>query len=236
MRAMALLMLAVMLTALPERLSRADSDVQLGARAFEACAACHSLIPGRHLTGPSLADIWDKQAGTVAGFPRYSPALKAADIIWGLESLDAWLANPRAFIPKTRMTFPGIDDAKTRADLIAFLQAVSSGQMKAEGGDKMGGGMMGGMMHGTEQSLKALAPRQQVVAISYCGDTYDVGTADGETLQFWEPNLRFKTDSSADGPAAGKPAILPSGMLGDRASIIFAAPAEISPLIKSECR
>ena len=236
MRAMALLTLAVLLTALPEKLSRADGDAQLGARAFQACAACHSLIPGRHMTGPSLADIWDKQAGAVAGFPRYSPALKSADIIWSFESLDAWLANPRAFIPKTRIDLPGIDDAKTRADLIAFLQAVSSGQMKVEGGATMGGGMMEGMMHGAEQSLKALAPSQQVVAIGYCGDTYDVSTADGETLQFWEPNLRFKTDSSADGPAAGMPAIVPSGMLGDRASVIFAAPAEIGQLIKSECK
>ena len=236
MRVMALLTLAVLLTALPERLSRADGDAQLGARAFQACAACHSLIPGRHMTGPSLADIWQKPAGAVAGFPRYSPALKSSGIVWSFESLDAWLANPRAFIPKTRMTFPGIDDAKTRADLIALLQAVSSGKMKAEDSDNMGGGMMGGMMNGAEQSLKTLAPAQQVVAITYCSDTYDVATAAGETLQFWEPNLRFKTNSSADGPAAGKPAIVPAGMLGDRASIIFAAPAEISQLIKSECK
>ena len=236
MRAIALLALAVMLTVLPQKISYADGDAQAGARAFQACAACHSLIPGRHMTGPSLADIWNKQAGTVTGFPRYSPALKSSGIVWSFESLDAWLANPRAFIPKTRMTFPGIDDAKTRADIIAFLQTVGSGQMKAEGDATMSGGMMGGMMHGAEQSLKALAPAQQVVAISYCGDTYDVGTADGETLQFWEPNLRFKTDSSADGPAAAKPAIVPAGMLGDRASIIFATPAEISQLIKSECK
>ena len=235
MRIIALLTLAVALTALPQNFSHADGDAQAGAQAFQACAACHSLIPGRHMTGPSLADIWDRQAGTVAGFPRYSPALKSADIIWSYESLNAWLANPRAFIPKTRMTFPGIDDAKTRADIIAYLQAVGSGQMAVEGDATMSGGMMGGMMHGAAPSLKALAPGRQVVAIGYCGDTYDVSTADGETLQFWEPNLRFKTDSSADGPAAGKPAIMPSGMLGDRASIIFASPTEIGALIKSNC-
>ncbi|HVR67003.1 MAG TPA: hypothetical protein VMT98_10195 [Verrucomicrobiae bacterium] len=235
MRALALLTLAVMLTALPERPSRAEGDAQLGARAFDACTACHSLIPGRHMTGPSLADIWNKKAGTIAGFPRYSPALEAADIIWNYESLDAWLANPRAFIPKTRMTFPGIDDGNMRADIIAFLQAVSSGQMKAESGNT-NGGMMGDMMHGAATSLKAPAPGQQVVAIGYCGDTYDVITADGETLQYWEPNLRFKTDSSADGPTAGKPAIMPSGMLGDRASIIFASPTEIGALIKLTCK
>jgi cytochrome c len=106
MRTIALLALAVALTALPQNFSHADGDAQAGAQAFQACAACHSLIPGRHMTGPSLADIWDRQAGTVAGFPRYSPALKSSDIIWSYESLDAWLANPLIFIPKTRMTFP----------------------------------------------------------------------------------------------------------------------------------
>jgi cytochrome c len=232
MRAIALLAFAM--ASLPLAAAYAEGDAQAGARAFNACAACHSLTPGRHMTGPSLADIWEKQAGTIAGFPRYSEALKSSGLAWTFESLDAWLANPRAFIPKSRMTFPGIEDAKTRADLIAFLQAVSSGQMKAEGGD-MGGGMMGGMMGGEAQSLKNLPPSQQVAAIRFCGDTYDVTTADGEVLQFWEPNLRFKTDGSADGPPVGKPAIVSAGMLGDRASVIFAAPAEIGGFIESRC-
>jgi len=232
MRAIALLAFAM--AALPLSAAYAEGDAQMGARAFNACAACHSLTPGRHMTGPSLADIWEKQAGTIADFPRYSEALKSSGIVWALESLDAWLANPRAFIPKTRMTFPGIDDAKTRADLIAFLQAVSSGEMKAQS-DSMGGGMMGGMMGGEAQPLKNLPPSQQVTAIRFCGDTYDVATADGEVLQFWEPNLRFKTDGSADGPPAGKPAIVSAGMLGDRASVIFAAPSEFGAFIESRC-
>lgn len=228
MRAIALLAFAV--ASLPLAAANAEGNAQLGAQAFNACAACHSLTPGRHMTGPSLADIWDRPAGTVAGFPRYSEALKSSGIVWGFDSLDAWLANPRAFIPKTRMTFAGIEDAKTRADLIAFLQAVGNGQMTAEGG-----GMMGGMMGGAEQSLKNLAPSQQVAAIRFCGDTYNITTADGEVQQFWEPNLRFKTDGSAGGPPAGKPAIMPAGMLGDRASVIFAAPSEIGTFIESRC-
>jgi cytochrome c len=234
MRAIALLALALASLPLSAALAQTEGDAQAGAQAFNACAACHSLTPGRHMTGPSLADIWEKPAGTVAGFPRYSAALKSSGVVWTFEALDAWLANPRAFIPKTRMTFPGIDNAETRADLIAFLQAVGEGRMKAES-DGTVGGMMGGMMGGTEQSLKNLPPSQQVTAIRYCGDTYDVTTADGEVLQFWEPNLRFKTDGTADGPPAGKPAIVPAGMLGDRASVIFAAPSEFGAFIESRC-
>jgi len=52
---------------------------------------------------------------------------------------------------------------------------------------------------------------------------------------FWEANLRFKTDSSDAGPAAGKPVIMRAGMMGDRASVFFAAPDEISAFIKHRC-
>jgi cytochrome c len=52
----------------------------------------------------------------------------------------------------------------------------------------------------------------------------------------WEFNLRLKTDSSNDGPQAGKPVIVGTGMQGDRAAVVFAAPEEISAFIKSACR
>jgi cytochrome c len=234
MRAIALLALVLVSVPLTAAPAQSEGDAQAGAQAFNACSARHSLRPGQHMTGPSLADIWEKPAGAVAGFPRYSPALKSSGVVWTFEALNAWLADPRAFIPKTRMTFPGVESEKTRADLIAFLRAVSEGRVNTEPGE-MGGGMMGGMMGGGAQDLKTLPPGQQVTAIRYCGDTYDVTTADGEVLQFWEANLRFKTDSSAGGPAAGKPAIMPSGMLGDRASVIFAAPSEFASFIESRC-
>jgi cytochrome c len=52
---------------------------------------------------------------------------------------------------------------------------------------------------------------------------------------FWERNLRFKTDGSENGPQKGAPALVGAGMLGDRADAIFAAPEEISELIKPGC-
>ena len=51
----------------------------------------------------------------------------------------------------------------------------------------------------------------------------------------WEYNLRLKTDSSDLGPHAGKPVIIGAGMQGDRASIVFAAPGEISRFICETC-
>ena len=213
----------------------AEGDPEHGARAFRACSACHSLEPGRHLTGPSLADIWGREAGTVEGFARYSEALRSADVVWDAESLDAWLADPHAFIPGNRMTFPGIEDAQARADLIAYL-AAATGAEAGEAPDTGRGQRGGGMMAPPRMAdLKAVPARNRVTAIRYCGDTYRVTTAAGETIPFWEFNLRFKTDSSDLGPPEGQPALLPASMMGDRAFVIFAAPEEISPFVRREC-
>ena len=81
------------------------------------------------------------------------------------------------------------------------------------------------------QNLKEVGPERQVVAVHYHQDTYKVMTADGRSTDFWEANLRFKIDSSNTGPLSGKP-VLPTGMMGDRASVFFASPAEMSTLIK----
>ncbi|OHC82465.1 MAG: cytochrome C [Rhodospirillales bacterium RIFCSPLOWO2_12_FULL_67_15] len=214
--------------------ANAAGDTEAGARAFSACAACHSLEPGRHMTGPSLAHLWGRKAGTAEGFARYSPALKSADIVWNDATLDAWLADPKALVSGNTMIFPGIKDAKARVGLIGFLKA--GGASGSAGQTAQGGMMGGGMGRGPQmQNLKTLAPAQQVVAIRYCGDTYLVTTAVGELPPFWEFNLRFKTDSSATGPAKGHPAIMGAGMMGDRASVIFADPAEIGTFIEKRC-
>jgi cytochrome c len=63
-----------------------------------------------------------------------------------------------------------------------------------------------------------------------------VRTADGKTQEFWERNLRLKTDSSDEGPRKGAPATVAAGMMGDRASLIFATPGEISASIKQQCQ
>jgi cytochrome c len=208
-------------------------DSTRGQRDFRACAPCHSLEPDRNMTGPSLADLWGRKAGSLPSFERYSDALKASGIIWDDRSLDGWLTDPPAMVPDNEMPFAGIKDAAVRADLLAFLKDASkpgAPQQTAQQGGM--GGMMGG---GADQNLKKPEPGVQVKAITYCHDTYRVTTGDGKTRAFWERNLRFKTDSSKDGPEKGAPAIMPAGMMGDRASVIFAAPEEITKMIEPRC-
>jgi len=181
---------------------------------FGQCAACHSVEPGVHLTGPSLAAIWGRRAGTVGGFGRYSSAIKHAGITWDAPTLDRWLARPEALVPETTMTFPSVADARQRADLIAYLKAVTEGHAPPA----PSGGMMGA---GSRSDLKQAGKDRRVTAIRHCGDAYHVTTEAGRTTPFWEFNLRFKTDSSPLGPSRGKPVLAPAGMRGDRAQVVF---------------
>ncbi|RTM14183.1 MAG: c-type cytochrome [Bradyrhizobiaceae bacterium] len=206
----------------------ANPDVGRGRRVFGACAVCHSLDPNRSMTGPSLRGLWNRKAGSLASFPRYSDALKSSNIVWNDKTLDEWIKDPQHLVPGNEMTFPGLRDNQQRKDLLAFLeQATQAGHAPPQMG-----GMMGG---GGDVDLKTVGQEQRVRAVTYCHDTFRVTTADGHTRTFWERNLRLKVDGSKDGPERGTPALMGAGMMGDRADVIFATPDEISGFIKSEC-
>jgi cytochrome c len=234
MRNMQLAVIVTLITiALPDRATAEPGNVARGERVYRACVACHSLELNRNMTGPSLAEVWNRKSGSLASFPRYSPALKSAGIIWTDETLDEWIKDPQHFIPGNTMTFPGIKDARQRADLLVFLKdATQPGHAPKTAQGQMGGMMMGG---GAVPNLKTLDPQERVRTITHCGDTYKVSTADGKVRDFWERNLRFKTDVSDDGPQKGAPALVGAGMMGDRADVIFAAPSEISGFIAQQC-
>ena len=194
-----------------------------GAEIYQQCVACHSLEPKLHLTGPSLVGVFDRKAGTAPDFLRYSDALKNSDVVWNEKSLDAWLKNPRDFLPNNLMSFKGISKPQARQDLIAFLKVANS----------EGSPMTAQRVPLTD--LKTTTQNQRVTAIRHCADTYHVTLGSGNTYPFWEFNLRFKTDSSKYGPYKGQPAILRASMRADRAFVIFSTPEEISLFIKEQC-
>jgi len=213
-------------------LSTADAagDAARGARVFTQCMACHSTTPGEQLTGPSLALIWNRGAASVEGFHRYSDALQKSDLKWNAPTLDKWLASPEKLVPGTSMTFPGLKDPQQRQDVIAYLQALAEGKAPPPAG---GGGMA---MQRQMLDLKTAPAEGRVTAVKYCADTYTIDTADGKSQKIWEFNLRFKSDASKLGPAPGKPVVVGAGMQGDRASIVFASPKEISATIQQSCQ
>jgi cytochrome c len=214
--------------------ARAEDNPKRGAEMYRACAACHSLQPGVHLTGPSLAELWGKRAGAAEGFLRYSQALKAADITWDENTLNAWLADPKAMVPGNYMSFRGIRGNRDRGDLIAFLRiAMAAGGTKAVI-DK--GLISADTAEGQRpEPLGSAGPHRQITGLRHCRDTYFVTTADGRVRPYWEMNVRLKIDTSDRGPPPGKPVIVGSGMMGDRVSIVFADPREIASTIKDSC-
>ncbi len=201
---------------------QAQGDVSRGEKAFRQCAACHSLDPGYHLTGPSLFDVMGRAAGTAPSFKRYSGALKGSDFSWTEKTLDQWLENPNKFVPGTSMRIRPIADASMRQDIVAFLKAsrIKSSEVKQK--PRM-------------PDLKQVPPNQRITGIWYCPDAYQVAVETGATHTFWEFNLRFKIDSSLNGPEKGQPVLVGQGMRGDRAQVVFSTPAEVSTYIKLKC-
>lgn len=104
----------------------ASANVKKG-QAFveQVCAACHNYTKGGGAKiGPDLYDVVDRPRHSVKGFD-YSDAIKKLKGDWTYHNLDLWLYDPQAVAPGTRMTYSGIKDTKTRADVIAFLRTLS---------------------------------------------------------------------------------------------------------------
>ncbi len=103
----------------------ASADPKAGEADIGLCKVCHTFNKGgATLVGPNLYGVVGRKIASVEGF-NYTPALKAHEGDWTFDKLDAWLTNPAAFAPGTMMAFPGIPDAKKRADVIAYLNANS---------------------------------------------------------------------------------------------------------------
>jgi cytochrome c len=94
-----------------------------GQQVFEQrCTVCHSLQPAPGKMGPPLAGVAGRKAGTAPGF-AYSTALKASNMTWTPEQLDAFIKAPGKAVPGTKMLL-GAPDAAQRAAVIEYLTSV----------------------------------------------------------------------------------------------------------------
>jgi cytochrome c len=96
-------------------------DKSAGKIVFAQCQSCHATDEGVNKTGPSLAGIVGRTAGSIADF-NYSPANAESGLTWTEEQLYVYLENPQRVVPKTKMIYPGLRDAQKRADVIAYLK------------------------------------------------------------------------------------------------------------------
>lgn len=99
-------------------------DAVKGKAVFARCALCHDVKAGPKKMGPSLAGLFGRTSGTMAGF-TYSPAMQKAKIKWDAKSLDAFVTKPVALVPGNRMAFAGLPNAADRANLIAYLASAT---------------------------------------------------------------------------------------------------------------
>jgi len=102
--------------------------VARGRRAFNQCAICHGVREGEaSRVGPNLFGVYGRAAGALDDF-AYSAALRDSGVVWDDASLDAFIENPRGFMPGNRMAYVGESDVEARADLIAFLKTLTTAE------------------------------------------------------------------------------------------------------------
>jgi len=104
----------------------AKADANAGKAIFKQCQTCHTDEKGGpNRIGPNLWDVVGRKKATEAGF-SYSDAMKkfaaAGPDTWDYEGINKFIANPRADVPGTKMTFVGLKKAEDRANVIAYLR------------------------------------------------------------------------------------------------------------------
>lgn len=107
-------------------LASASPDAGKSNFARLGCVACHSVNEGGKAgLGPNLYGIVGAPHGHMAGY-AYSAVLKGKEGPWTYAELDKWLLKPSAYAPGTKMSFAGIADPKTRADVIGYLRTLAA--------------------------------------------------------------------------------------------------------------
>lgn len=104
-------------------------DLDRGAQVFAQCSGCHEVGQGAsHRIGPHLNGLFGRRAAAFDDY-RYSNSLERAGndgLIWDLDTLDAYLENPRILVSGTRMSFRGLRDQQDRDDVLAYLRQFSA--------------------------------------------------------------------------------------------------------------
>jgi len=112
---------AVMFLATP---AFADGDAASGEKIFIKCKACHENEQGVNKIGPTLKGIVGRKTASIADF-KYSDAMAAKGAegqVWDEATLAAYLPDPKAYVPGTKMAFAGLKNPQEVADIIAYLK------------------------------------------------------------------------------------------------------------------
>ena len=106
----------------------AGESLENGKRIAESqCIVCHDLTATQeNKIGPYLFGVVGRVAGEAEEY-IYSNEFhkKTKHATWDKETLNAYLKNPKAFIPGTRMAFIGVKNDQDRADIISYLATLT---------------------------------------------------------------------------------------------------------------
>ncbi len=103
----------------------AEGDAVAGEKVYNKCKSCHAVGEGaKNRVGPQLNGIIGAEIASVDGF-KYSKAFmdkKAEGLVWTEQAIAAFLEKPRAYIPRSRMSFAGLNKEEDRFNVIAYLK------------------------------------------------------------------------------------------------------------------
>jgi cytochrome c len=100
-------------------------DAAAGEKVFVKCKVCHQIGEGaKNMVGPVLTGVVGRPAGTYPGY-NYSDANKNSGLTWDEATLQVYLKDPKAKVPGTKMTFPGLSSEDDIKNVIAYLKTFS---------------------------------------------------------------------------------------------------------------
>ncbi len=103
-----------------------EINMDLAKRQAAICTSCHYFGENEgHKVGPNLYGIIGRPAGSKADF-AYSEDMKKQKFKWDAERIDKWITAPKAMLPGTKMSYPGMDKPEIRKNIIAWVVSVTT--------------------------------------------------------------------------------------------------------------